>query len=34
MPDNKKAPAVGENAILVKGEGEIITVGDLLDVRQ
>ncbi|MFT5116766.1 MAG: hypothetical protein ACI9NY_000289 [Kiritimatiellia bacterium] len=34
MPDNKKAPAFGENAILVKGEGEIITVGDLLDVRR
>jgi uncharacterized protein YcbX len=30
MPDNPKAPAFGENAILSEGENSIIRVGDLL----
>ncbi|MGS2718457.1 MOSC domain-containing protein [Eionea flava] len=28
MPDNPKAPAFGENAILLQGDGEVIRVGD------
>ena len=32
MPDNDKAPAFGENAILTNGEGKSIKVGDLLEV--
>jgi uncharacterized protein YcbX len=32
MPDNPKAPAFGENAILLKGNGQTIRVGDVLDV--
>jgi hypothetical protein len=34
MPDNKKAPAFGENGILVKGEGEMIHVGDELTANK
>jgi uncharacterized protein YcbX len=30
MPDNKKAPAFGENTIITKGIGNIISIGDLL----
>ncbi len=30
MPNNAKAPAFGENAILVKGDGQVIRVGDRL----
>lgn len=30
MPDNPKAPAFGENAILLTGEGKTITIGDTL----
>jgi uncharacterized protein YcbX len=32
MPDNPKAPAFGENAILISGEGQAISVGDKLTV--
>ena len=32
MPDNPKAPAFGENAILLTGENNIIRVGDKLNV--
>lgn len=31
MPDNPKAPAFGENAILLDGEQSLITVGDQID---
>lgn len=34
MPDNPKAPAFGENAILSDGEGNTISVGDTLTVSQ
>jgi uncharacterized protein YcbX len=30
MPNNKKAPAFGENAIVTKGIGNIVNIGDLL----
>ena len=33
MPGGKKAPAFGENAILTGGKGEIISVGDRLQVN-
>jgi uncharacterized protein YcbX len=32
MPDNAKAPAFGENAILLKGNGQTIRVGDALNI--
>lgn len=32
MPGNAKSPAFGENAVLVRGEGSIISVGDMLSV--
>lgn len=32
MPDNQKAPAFGENAILTYGENKYIAVGDNLDI--
>lgn len=31
MPDNPKAPAFGENAILLRGENKIIKIGDQLN---
>ncbi|MGH1487631.1 MAG: MOSC domain-containing protein [Cellvibrionaceae bacterium] len=34
MPENPKAPAFGENAILEYGEDTILSVGDTLDVTQ
>jgi uncharacterized protein YcbX len=33
MSDNPKAPAFGENAILLTGENNIIHVGDKLSVN-
>lgn len=33
MPDNPKAPAFGENAILITGENQKITIGDQLTVN-
>ncbi len=32
MPDNTKAPAFGENAILTRGDGQTIAIGDRLSV--
>lgn len=34
MPENPKAPAFGENAVLLKGEGETIRVGDVISVHK
>lgn len=33
MPDNAKAPAFGENAILLRGDQAVIRVGDQLDIE-
>lgn len=33
MPDNAKAPAFGENAIIINGENQDITVGDTLTAQ-
>ena len=34
MPDNKEAPAFGENTIVTQGIGERVSVGDRLKCLQ